>query len=183
MNTLIDSTIDDKAASHFLPAIRFAIVSIVLFGLLYPVLATYTGKLLFPQQANGSLILRDGKAIGSSLVAQNFVSDGYFQSRPSAANFDPWRVAIWHRAIQHFASALVKHLRLSLLVKILPQTAFLLIWLRHPVPVLIRIFHLKPLRFKWRESQKHADSQLCKSKPLSMPTRKCPHSASWDKHE
>ena len=93
MNTLIDSTIDDKAASHFLPAIRFAIVSIVLFGLLYPVLATYTGKLLFPQQANGSLILRDGKAIGSSLVAQNFVSDGYFHSRPSAANYDPRALA------------------------------------------------------------------------------------------
>ena len=93
MNTLIDSTIDDKAASHFLPAIRFAIVSIVLFGLLYPVLATYTGKLLFPQQANGSLILRDGKAIGSSLVSRNFVSDGYFQSRPSAANFDPRALA------------------------------------------------------------------------------------------
>lgn len=93
MNILIDSTIDDKAASSFLPALRFAIVSIVLFGLLYPVLATYSGKLLFPRQANGSLILRDGKAVGSSLVAQNFVSDRYFQSRPSAANYDPRALA------------------------------------------------------------------------------------------
>lgn len=93
MNTLIDSTIDDKVASSFLPALRFAIVSIIMFGLLYPVLATYAGKLLFPRQANGSLILRDGKEIGSSLVAQNFVSDGYFQSRPSATNYDPRALA------------------------------------------------------------------------------------------
>ncbi len=89
MNTFIDPAIDDKAAGGLLPAIRFALVSIVLFGLLYPVVATYAGKLLFPQQANGSLIVRDGVSVGSALVAQNFVDDKYFQSRPSAANYDP----------------------------------------------------------------------------------------------
>ena len=93
MNTSIDSSIDDKAASSLLPAMRFAIVSIVVFGLLYPVVATYAGKLLFPQQANGSLIVRDGVTVGSSQVAQNFVSDRYFQSRPSAANYDPRAMA------------------------------------------------------------------------------------------
>ncbi len=93
MNTFIDPAIDDKAAGGLLPAIRFAIVSIVLFGLLYPVVATYAGKLLFPQQANGSLIVRDGVTVGSALVAQNFVDDKYFQSRPSAANYDPRAMA------------------------------------------------------------------------------------------
>jgi len=93
MNGLIDSSIDDKAAGGIVPDLRFAIICIVLFGLIYPVLATYAGKLLFPSQASGSLIMRDGKAVGSSLVAQNFVSDGYFHSRPSAANYDPRSLA------------------------------------------------------------------------------------------
>ena len=93
MNTSIDSTINDKAASSLLPAIRFSLISILVFGLLYPIVATYAGKLLFPSQANGSLIMHDDKAIGSALVAQNFVSDRYFQSRPSAANYDPRAMA------------------------------------------------------------------------------------------
>ncbi|MGH8051490.1 MAG: potassium-transporting ATPase subunit KdpC [Methylococcales bacterium] len=93
MNISVEPSIDDKAASSFLAATRFAIFSILAFGLLYPVLATYAGKILFPQQANGSLIVRDGVTLGSSLVAQNFVSDRYFQSRPSAANYDPRAMA------------------------------------------------------------------------------------------
>lgn len=93
MTIAVDSTIDDKAASALLPAIRFAIVAIISFGLLYPALATFAGGLLFPAQANGSLITRDGKVLGSSLVAQNFVDDKYFQSRPSAAHYDPRAMA------------------------------------------------------------------------------------------
>ena len=93
MNALIDSTIDDKAAGSFLPAIRFSIIAILAVGLSWPMVATLSGGLLFPDQANGSLIMRDGKVVGSSLVAQNFVSDRYFQSRPSAANYDPRALA------------------------------------------------------------------------------------------
>jgi len=93
MNITVDSNINDKAAGALLPAIRFAVVTIILFGLLYPALATFAGGVLFPVQANGSLITRDGKAVGSSLVAQNFVGDNYFQSRPSAANYDPRAMA------------------------------------------------------------------------------------------
>ena len=89
MNTSIDSTIDDKAASRLLPAIRFSIIAILVVGLSYPIVATLIGGMLFPHQANGSLIMRDGKAVGSSLVAQSFVGDRYFQSRPSAAKYDP----------------------------------------------------------------------------------------------
>lgn len=92
-NTFIDPGIDDKAARGLLPAIRFAFVSIAVFGLLYPTAATYAGKLLFPQQADGSLVFRDGVTVGSSLVAQSFVSDRYFQPRPSAANYDPRAMA------------------------------------------------------------------------------------------
>ncbi len=93
MNTPIDSTIDDKAASRLLPAIRFSIITILVVGLSYPIVATLIGGLLFPHQANGSLIMRNGKAVGSSLVAQSFVGDRYFQSRPSAANYDPRALA------------------------------------------------------------------------------------------
>ena len=93
MNTPIDSNIDDKAASRLLPAIRFSIITILVVGLSYPIVATVVGGLLFPRQANGSLIMRDGKAVGSSLVAQSFVGDRYFQSRPSAANYDPRALA------------------------------------------------------------------------------------------
>ena len=93
MNTPIDSPIDDKAASRLLPAIRFSIIAILVVGLSYPIVATVVGGLLFPHQANGSLIMRDGKAVGSSLVAQSFGGDRYFQSRPSAANYDPRALA------------------------------------------------------------------------------------------
>ena len=93
MNTFTDPRIDDKVAGELLPAVRFALVSIVLFGLLYPAVATYAGKFLFPRQANGSLIVLDGKTVGSELVAQNFVDDKYFRARPSAVDYDPRAMA------------------------------------------------------------------------------------------
>jgi K+-transporting ATPase ATPase C chain len=60
-------------------------VTAVLFGLGYPLLLTGLAGLLFPHQAAGSLILRDGQVIGSELLAQSFTSDRYFHPRPSAA--------------------------------------------------------------------------------------------------
>lgn len=74
----------------FLSALRPAIVMTLLFalllGLAYPLALTGIGQMLFPAQANGSLV-RDGqgRAIGSTIVGQAFVSDRYFRSRPSAA--------------------------------------------------------------------------------------------------
>jgi potassium-transporting ATPase KdpC subunit len=64
--------------------ILFALM-LVLTGLIYPLVTLGLGQALFPLQANGSLVISDGKVIGSSLIAQNFGSDKYFHPRPSAA--------------------------------------------------------------------------------------------------
>jgi K+-transporting ATPase ATPase C chain len=66
-------------------SIRFTLVTLVLLGLGYPLLVTGIASVVFPHQANGSLILKDGQIIGSELLAQSFVSDKYFHPRPSAA--------------------------------------------------------------------------------------------------
>jgi potassium-transporting ATPase KdpC subunit len=74
-------------------SLMLALVTLLGFGLLYSLAATGIGGLLFPAQANGSLIERDGQVIGSSLVAQPFAGDGYVQSRPSAAGYDTMALA------------------------------------------------------------------------------------------
>ena len=67
-------------------SIRFTVVTAVLLGLGYPLLMTGLAQLLFPHQANGSLIeLPNGQIIGSEIIAQSFTSDKYFHPRPSDA--------------------------------------------------------------------------------------------------
>jgi potassium-transporting ATPase KdpC subunit len=58
----------------------------LLTGVIYPLLVTGVAQVIFPRQANGSLILQDGHAVGSALIGQDFASKGYFWSRPSATS-------------------------------------------------------------------------------------------------
>ncbi|MCX5734481.1 MAG: potassium-transporting ATPase subunit KdpC [candidate division NC10 bacterium] len=70
--------------THLRPALVSLIALTVLTGLLYPLAVTGIAQLLFPGQANGSLIMKDGKAVGSSLIGQPFDDPKYFWGRPSA---------------------------------------------------------------------------------------------------
>jgi K+-transporting ATPase ATPase C chain len=66
-------------------AILMTVVTTVLLGVLYPLVVTGLAQALFPDRANGQLIYRDGRLVGSRLIGQPFSSPGYFRARPSAA--------------------------------------------------------------------------------------------------
>jgi K+-transporting ATPase ATPase C chain len=66
-------------------ALRVLLVLTLLTGIAYPLAVTGLAQVIFPKQADGSLLTKDGQPIGSSLIGQNFTDSRYFQSRPSAA--------------------------------------------------------------------------------------------------
>src|ERR1035438_321111 len=68
-------------------SIRQTILWTIICGLAYPLFMTGLAQLAFPRQANGSLVLRDGKIIGSALLAQQFTGTNYFWPRPSACTY------------------------------------------------------------------------------------------------
>jgi K+-transporting ATPase ATPase C chain len=67
------------------PGLRFTLVLTILTGLLYPAVMTGLAEVIFPRQANGSLVTVNGKIVGSSLIGQSFAKPEYFHPRPSAA--------------------------------------------------------------------------------------------------
>src|ERR1700733_12759603 len=74
--------------SQLWPALRINIFLTILLGLAYPLAVTGISQVIFPHQANGSLVTRNGQVIGSELIGQNFAKPEYFQPRPSAAGND-----------------------------------------------------------------------------------------------
>jgi K+-transporting ATPase ATPase C chain len=76
---------------NLLVAVLMTLVTTVLFGIAYPLVVTGLAQALFPDKANGQLIERNGKVVGSRIIGQAFSSPGYFRSRPSAAGtgYDP----------------------------------------------------------------------------------------------
>lgn len=86
------ATKGENVLSHVVTSIIYTVVTVVLLGLVYPLAITLVGGLLFAHQANGSLIVQDGKPIGSEFIGQLFTKPEYFWGRPSAAGkngYDP----------------------------------------------------------------------------------------------
>lgn len=72
-----------------LPALRLLLVMTVLTGIIYPGVMTLFSMVVFPHQAKGSMIEKNGMVIGSELIGQAFTGDKYFNSRPSAIGYNP----------------------------------------------------------------------------------------------
>ena len=72
------------------PAISLLVLMTVLLGIVYPLIITGVAKVAFPRQAEGSLIYKDGKLIGSTLIGQSFADPKYFWGRPSATTPQPY---------------------------------------------------------------------------------------------
>jgi len=74
--------------THLRPAVVLLALLTLITGIIYPLAVTGLAQVIFPRQANGSLVLRDGQVIGSELIGQQFAGAGYFHPRPSAGSYD-----------------------------------------------------------------------------------------------
>jgi potassium-transporting ATPase KdpC subunit len=81
----------DSTLRHLAPALVFTIVTVIFFGLIYPLAMTGIAQLIFPTQANGSMVSVRGRVVGSDIIGQLWTKPQYFHGRPSAAGngYDP----------------------------------------------------------------------------------------------
>jgi K+-transporting ATPase ATPase C chain len=82
----------ENTLSHLVTGLLYTIVSVVLLGLIYPAVMGLLATVIFPFQANGSMIVQNGKPVGSAIIGQLWTKPQYFQGRPSAAGkngYDP----------------------------------------------------------------------------------------------
>jgi K+-transporting ATPase ATPase C chain len=81
----------ESTLSHVVTSILYTIVTVIALGIVYPLVVTLVGTLVFPHQAAGSLVEKNGAVVGSSLIGQLWTKPQYFQGRPSAAGkgYDP----------------------------------------------------------------------------------------------
>ncbi|MBN8214650.1 MAG: potassium-transporting ATPase subunit KdpC [Xanthomonadales bacterium] len=96
MNTIVHNpSLQTSLQDHGVlrASLAFAVVILLGMGLLYSLTGTAIGSILFPQQSAGSIVSRDGKPVGSLLVAQPFADARYFQPRPSAAGYNAMSAA------------------------------------------------------------------------------------------
>jgi len=83
--------IKDNTLKHLGTSVLFTIVTVIAFGLIYPLVITGIAQVLFPWQANGEIVYMNGKPVGSAIVGQLWTKPQYFHGRPSAAGkgYDP----------------------------------------------------------------------------------------------
>jgi K+-transporting ATPase ATPase C chain len=83
--------IKDNTLKHLGTSVMYTIVTVVAFGLIYPLVMTGVAQLIFPYQANGSMVYANGKPVGSAIIGQLWTKPQYFHGRPSAAGkgYDP----------------------------------------------------------------------------------------------
>lgn len=75
--------------SQMYAALKLFLSLTLLLGLIYPLILTLVAQMFFPEEAMGSVVMKEGKKIGSRLIAQEFKQQKYFWPRPSAVDFDP----------------------------------------------------------------------------------------------
>lgn len=88
-----DTQVNTSSAALLRPVLVSAVLFMLVCGLAYPLLTTAVAQILFPHQAEGSLMERNGEAIGSELIAQQFTEPEYFHPHPSATD-PPYNAAL-----------------------------------------------------------------------------------------